>query len=117
MGAQTPRTPTMTISISIVGAPVACSEGVKDAWRDIAAWVAGQLHGRFGEAISVCYFDLFDQYCPPLPPGAQLPYVLVNGEEFSSGGKISVAGLRARVEALVLDAIETQESGQIVVMQ
>lgn len=88
------------VVVQIIGAPVACAEGVKDTWREVAAWAAGQLAGRFGEAIRVEYFNLFDPACPPLPPGAQLPLVLVNGETLSSGGKVSVPAIRRRLEAL-----------------
>jgi len=88
------------IDVQIVGAPVACAEGVKDTWREVAAWAAGQLTRRFGEAIRVEYFDLFDPACPALPPGAQLPLVLVNGEVLSSGGKVSIPAIRQRLEAL-----------------
>ena len=86
--------------VQIVGAPVACAEGVKDTWREVAVRAADQLTQRFGEAVYVQYLDLFDPTCPPLPPGAQLPLVLVNGEVLSSGGKISVPAIRKRLEAL-----------------
>jgi hypothetical protein len=46
--------------------------------------------------------DLFDPACPPLPPDAQLPLVLVNAEVLSSGGKISVPAIRKRLEAFGL---------------
>jgi len=110
MSTQTPTTAPMTVTIVIVGTSVACSGGVQETWRDVTAWVAGQLHSRFGESVSVRYFDLFDPDCPALPPEAQLPYVLVNGEAYSSGGKISVRGLRVRLEALGLRVVEVQES-------
>jgi hypothetical protein len=90
----------IAVAVHIVGAPIACAKGVKDTWREVAAWVAGQLAGRYGKAVSVCYFDLFDPACPPVSENAQLPLVFVNGEVFSSGGKISVPALRARLEAL-----------------
>jgi disulfide oxidoreductase YuzD len=86
----------------IIGAPVACADGVKDTWRDVAEWAAGQLAAHFGESVQVQYFDLFDPARPPLPPGAQLPLVLVNGEVLSSGGKISVPAIRRQLEALGL---------------
>ncbi len=99
--------PTPTVVISIVGTPIACADGVKDTWRGVAAWVAGQLNNRFGETVSVCYFDLFDLDCPALPPDARIPFVYVNGEVFSSGAKISVPALRARVESLGLKMVGT----------
>ena len=89
------------INVHIVGALTAgCGEGVTDTWRELSEWVAQQLTGRFGSAVRVTYFDLLDPGCPPLPPEAQLPLVLVDGEVLSSGGKISVPAIRKRVEAL-----------------
>ena len=43
--------------VQIVGAPVACKEGVRDTWRETAHWLAGQLVARFGEAVRVEYRD------------------------------------------------------------
>jgi hypothetical protein len=89
------------VTVQIIGAPIACKEGVKDTWRETAAWVGGQLRQRFGEVVQVQYFDLFDPACPSLPAGAQLPMVLVAGEVLSSGGKISVPVLRRRIEFIL----------------
>lgn len=86
--------------VQIVGAMVACADGMKDAWREVAQWAAGQLRARFGDAVQVEYYDLFDPACPPLPPGVQLPAVLVNGDLLSSGGKISIPTIRRRLEEL-----------------
>ncbi len=88
------------ILVSIIGAPVACAEGVKETWREIAQHAANQLRTRFGEAVCVQYFDLFDPACPALPMGAQLPLVMIDGEVLSSGGKISVPAIRKRIESL-----------------
>ncbi len=88
--------------VQIIGAPVACAEGVQETWRNLATWAAGQLAGRFGDKVQVEYFDLFDPACPALPAGAQLPLIFVNGEVLSSGGKISVPAIRKRLEALGL---------------
>ena len=85
--------------VIIVGAPVACKEGVKDSWREVAGWAADQLTSRFGPAVQVEYFDLFDPACPPLPPGTQLPIIMVNGEVIGSGGKVSVPAIRKYIEA------------------
>jgi hypothetical protein len=87
-------------TVYIVASPVACAEGVKDTWREVAEWAGKQLAGRFGDAVRVEYVDLLDPACPPLPPGAQLPLVLVNGAILSSGSKISVPAIRRRLEAL-----------------
>ena len=86
--------------VQIIGAPIACSDGVKDSWREVANWAAGQLKTRFGAEVHVQYYDLFDAGCPPIPPGAQLPLVLVNGELLSNGDKISVPLIRKQVDAL-----------------
>jgi hypothetical protein len=48
----------------------------------------------------VQYFDLFDPASPPIPVGAQLPLVLVDGNLISSGGKISIPLIRKYVEQL-----------------
>lgn len=88
------------ILVHIIGAPVACAEGVKETWRDVAKHTADQLSARFGEAVRVQYFDLFDPTCPALPAGAQLPLVMIDGGVLSSGGKISVPAIRKRIEAL-----------------
>lgn len=89
------------ITVQIVGAPIACKEGVKDTWREITEWAGAQLRQRFGEGVQVQYFDLFDPACPPMPVNAQLPLILVNGEIFSSGGKISVPAIRRKIEAIL----------------
>ena len=86
--------------VQIIGAPIACAEGVKDTWRDVAKHAADQLIARFGDSVRVQYFDLFDPDCPTLSDGAQLPLVIIAGEVLSSGGKISVPAIRRRIEAL-----------------
>ena len=50
-------------------------------------------------------FDLFDPGCPPLPPNAQLPLVLVNGDVVSNGGKISLPVIRKRLKTLDIGSI------------
>lgn len=89
------------IKVQIIGAPIACKEGVKDTWRETATWVSGQLHQRFDDNVHVQYFDLFDPACPALPTNAQLPVVLVASEVLSSGGKISVPALRRKIETIL----------------
>jgi len=91
----------MTVLVQIIGAPIACSDGVKDSWRDVAKWAAGQLKTKFDDAVEVRYFDLFDADCPPMPAGAQLPLVLINNEVLSSGGKISVPAIRKKIESIM----------------
>ena len=86
--------------VQIIGAPIACSGGVKDPWRDVAKHAADQLLARFGDQVCVRYFDLFDSACPALPDGAQLPLVLLKCEVLSSGGKISFPAIRKRIEAM-----------------
>ncbi len=90
-----------SVLIQIVGVPVACADGVKESWRDLARWAAGRLRNRFADAVQVEYYDLFDPTCPSLPPDAQLPLVLVNGDVLSSGGKLSMPDIRRRVEAIL----------------
>ena len=89
------------ILVQIIGAPIACADGVKDTWRDVARWAEDQLKRRFGEAMRMKYYDLFDVDCPAMPDGAQLPVVLVNGETTINGGKISIPAIRQKIESLL----------------
>ena len=89
------------VSVQIVGALIACEGGVKDTWRDTAQWAEGQLKNRFGEAVQVKYFDLFDADCPPMPANAQLPLVYVEDEVVISGGKISIPIIRRKIEEML----------------
>jgi hypothetical protein len=90
-----------TVIVQIIGAPIACKDGVKDSWREVAKWAADQMKTHFGEAVDVRYFDLFDGDCPPMPINAQLPLVIVEGEVLSSGGKISIPAIRRKVESIM----------------
>jgi disulfide oxidoreductase YuzD len=89
------------VVVQIIGAPIACKDGVKDSWREVAKWAADQLKGHFGEAVEVRYFDLFDVDCPSMPFNSQLPLVMVEGEVISSGGKVSVPVIRRKIEAIL----------------
>lgn len=89
------------VLVQIVGAPIACAEGVKDTWRDLAHWAEGQLKAKFGGAVEVRYYDLFDSDCPSMPTSAQLPLVLVNSEVTINGGKISIPAIRRKIESIV----------------
>jgi hypothetical protein len=88
------------VVVTIVGAPVACKEGIKDSWREVAEWAGRNLVTRFGEAVQVEYYDLFDANCPPIPTNGQLPLVMVNFEVLSNGGKISLPAIRRRIEEI-----------------
>jgi hypothetical protein len=85
--------------VQIIAVPVACSEGYKDTWREVAEWAGGQLTQRFGDSVQVQYFNLFDGNCPTIPEQAQLPLVLLNGKVVTMGGKISIPAIRKRLEA------------------
>jgi hypothetical protein len=89
------------VLVQIVGAPIACKEGVKDSWREVSAWAAGQLKTYFGDAVQVKYYDLFDADCPPVPTGSELPLVFVNSEVVISGGKISIPVIRGKITAIL----------------
>jgi disulfide oxidoreductase YuzD len=90
-----------SVLVQIIGAPIACADGVKDTWRDVAHWAAGQLSARFGDEVQVKYYDLFDADCPPMPDNAQLPLVMIEGEVISRGGKIAVPVLRRKIESIL----------------
>jgi len=89
------------VLVQIIGAPIACKEGVKDSWRAMSVWAAGQLRARFGDEVQVRYIDLFDGDCPPMPANAQLPVVIIEGEMISSGRKISVPVIRHKIETIL----------------
>ena len=89
------------VLVQIVGAPIACEEGVKDSWREVSAWAARQLKTYFGDDVQVKYYDLFDADCPPIPTGSQLPLVLVDNEPVISGGKISIPIIRSKINAII----------------
>ncbi len=89
--------------VQIIGAPVgACGGEIKDGWRKVAAWAGDQLIRQFGPDVSIEYFDLLDPACPPLPAGARLPLVLLNGEIVTNGGKVSIPVIRQRLAAIGL---------------
>lgn len=98
------------IPVRIFGVPTACATGVTDAWRQVAAWARQQLTARFGQQVSVEYYDLFSTEMDRFPEvlalvaagQGQVPLVFVNGELLSSGGKVSVPDIRRRLEALGL---------------
>lgn len=89
------------IDVIIIGALVACTEGVKELWRDVATWAGAQLQAKFGDQVNTQYFDLFDPECPAFPAGSELPLVLVNDDVVSSGGKISIPLIRKEIEARI----------------
>ena len=88
------------IFVKVIGSPVACKDGLKETWREVAGWAADRLQTQFVDQISVHYFDLFDPDCPPIPADSQLPVVLVNEIVVSSGGKISIPLIRKKIEEL-----------------
>jgi len=90
------------VLVQIIGAPIACEGGVKDSWREVATWAADKLKARFGEAVQVTYFDLFDADCPPMPANAQLPLVMVEDEVVSRGGKLSVPAIGRKIESIMV---------------
>ncbi|MBZ0315717.1 MAG: hypothetical protein K8L91_04800 [Anaerolineae bacterium] len=95
------------ILVQIIGAPIACSEGIKDSWREVAHWAASKLYQQFGETLQVKYYDLFDPDCPAFPADAQLPLVLLAGEILSSGEKISLPLICRKLEKLTTVSTET----------
>ena len=88
------------ILVKIIAAPVACADGIKETWRELAAWAANQLQTRFGDQVLVQYYDLFDSDCPTIPVDSQLPVVLVNNTLLSSGRKISIPLIRKKIEEI-----------------
>jgi len=93
-----------SVIVRIFGVPVACASGVTEAWRNVADQVRARLTARFGGRVTVEYYDLFSPEMEKFPEvlaqvksGAAVPLVYVDGELLSSGGKISVPAIAARV--------------------
>ncbi len=86
------------VIVVIIGTPVACAEGIKDSWREVATWLSDKLQQRYSGAVEVRYFDLFDSDRPSLPANAQLPLVMIDGDVISMGQKISMPDIRAHLE-------------------
>ncbi len=97
------------VVVRIYGAPTACSTGRTDAWRDVATLMGRQWKERFGELVDFEYVDLFGPEASRFPhvlarvsqDNLALPLVYVNGELFSSGGKLNGPAIRRRIEALI----------------
>ncbi len=96
---------TEPIIVQIIGAPIACKDGIRDTWRQVADWAGKQLAVNYGNAVSTTYFDLFDSDCPKLPEDAQLPVVLVDGRVIIAGGKISIPVIRRYLDVLNSNAV------------
>jgi disulfide oxidoreductase YuzD len=88
------------ISVKIIASPVACKDGIKESWREVAKWVAKQLNARYGERVRLQYFDLFDPDCPAIPAQSQLPVVMIADEMISNGGKISIPLIRKVIDEM-----------------
>ena len=88
------------ILVKVIGVPVACKDGIKETWRDVAEWAAGQLYARYGDQVKLQYFDLFDPNCPTPPSETKLPAVFIHETLISSGGKISIPLICKKIDEL-----------------
>ena len=96
------------VVVRIFGTPVACKDGVKDAWRDTAAFVGHALRLRFGDHVQWEYHDLFSPDMDHFPQVVALvangqgrvPLVFVGDELLSSGRTMSMPDICRRLEAL-----------------
>jgi len=83
---------------------------VTDAWREVADLAYQQLTARFGQQVTVEYYDLFSPGMDRFPEVLALvkkgdgavPLVFVGDELLSVGGKVSIPAIRRRLEALGL---------------
>jgi hypothetical protein len=87
-------------TIQITGSLIACSQGMRDDWRDLSEWLKSKMAAIYGDQVAVKYYDIFDPDCPNLPTDAKLPVVKVNEEILSMGGKISMSLIRRKIESL-----------------
>ena len=93
-----------SVVVRIFGVPMACSKGVVDAWRNVAGQASGQLARRFGDRVTVEYYDLmspemerFPEALAKVSEGAQVPLVFVGDNLLSSGGKVSVPAIAKHI--------------------
>ena len=99
------------IRVRIVGVPTACASGVTEPWRGIAALAASQFGTRFGDQVSIEYYDLFSPEMDNFPEAlalvqggmAALPLVFVGDTVLSAGGKVSLPAIRRALEAQGLE--------------
>lgn len=90
-----------SIRVEIIGCQIACSQGVRDDWRDLAKWIGSKLDAFYGRQVVIRYYDLLDADTPPLPNQAKLPIVMVNGEVISMGGKILMGLIRKKIDSII----------------
>ena len=98
------------VVVRIFGVPMACSKGVVDAWRNVANQAGGQLAVRFGDRVSVEYYDLmspemerFPEVLAKVGEGAQVPLVFIGDEMLSAGAKVSVPAIAKHINSLLED--------------
>ena len=101
-----------SVVVRIFGVPMACSKGVVDAWRNVANQASGQLARRFGDRVTVEYYDLmsadmdrFPEVLAKVSAGAQVPLVIVGDDLLSSGGKVSVPAIAKHLSSLLPDRL------------
>ena len=82
------------VQIEVIGSLIACSEGIRDDWRDITHWLGKKLNAQYDGQVEVKYYDLFDESKPELPENARLPVVMINRTVISQGEKISIPKIR-----------------------
>jgi len=92
------------VLIQITASLIACSQGMRDDWRDLSEWLRSKMAVLYGDQVEVKYYDIFDPDCPSLPPDAKLPVVRINEEILSMGGKISMTLIRKKIESLGISA-------------
>jgi hypothetical protein len=88
--------------IEVIGSLIACSEGIRDDWREITQWLGEKLNALYDGQVDVRYYDLFDEPKPELPENARLPVVMINHKVMSQGEKISVPEIRNELQKLGL---------------
>jgi disulfide oxidoreductase YuzD len=109
------------VPVRIFGVPTACETGVTDAWREVADWAGERLTARFGQQVTVEYYDLFSPELHRFPEvldrvkkgDGAVPLVFVGNELLSAGGKVSVPAIRHRLEALGLGLREAKPEDHI----
>ncbi len=89
------------ITVEIIGAKIACSQGLRDDWRNLAEWIGSKFDILYNGRVITIYYDLFDENHPLLPENAKLPVVIVDHEIFSMGGKIAMSLIRKKIDEII----------------
>ena len=113
----------MSLSVLVVGVPSPAGCSPAQTWRTAAGTVRSRLAGRFGEAVSVEYAELFSPDMSRHPDieakvasgDALPPLVVIDGRLRFSGGKLNLSAIERAVANALADDIPHPDSQEVLV--